>query len=297
MSPFFSVIIPSYNRADLILKTIESVLQQSYSNFELIVVDDGSKDNTDDVVKTVSDSRFYYFKRENSERGATRNFGISKAKGKYITFIDSDDLMYHHALLNAHDNLTKNEAIICYAQAFEVIDSSTTKQLQPPTFLSTPILNDAILKGNFLGCIGVFVQNSILQTINFEEDRMFAGTEDWLLWLKLASRYPFYYSNVVCAAMIEHQNRSVLSFSEDKLMYRTNTLKKKLLEDEVFVAQYGKKNIQRIYGHMLSYTSLHLAMSGLKMKALSYFIKSIFAHFPELFTRRTLGIFKTILLK
>jgi hypothetical protein len=205
--------------------------------------------------------------------------------------------MYPNALENAVENLTRYAMPSCYAQAFEVLDSTTGKQLQAPTFLDTTTLNEAIVKGNFLGCIGVFVQNAILQNINFEGNRMFAGTEDWLLWLQLAARYPFYYSNLVCACMMEHQNRSVLSFSEEKLMYRTNNLKKFLEADKVFVDCYGNKAIKRIYAHMLSYTALHLAMSGKKRKALNCFLKSISTQFPELFKRRTLGIFKTILMK
>ena len=64
----FSIIIPTYNRAAFILKTIQSLLDQSYQNFEIIVVDDGSKDNTDEIVKGISDSRVSYYKKENGER-------------------------------------------------------------------------------------------------------------------------------------------------------------------------------------------------------------------------------------
>lgn len=297
MPPFFTVIIPSYNRAELILKTINSVLVQSFADFELIVVDDGSTDNTDNVVKAISDERFFYYKKQNGERGATRNFGIKNAVGQYITFIDSDDLMYPHALQNAFENIKRLELPYCYAQAFEVIDVKSRKQLQAPTFITSAKINDVILKGNFLGCIGVFVKNEILQNINFEEDRKFAGTEDWLLWLRLAARYPFHYSNVVCASMIEHENRSVLSFSEEKLLYRTNQLKTLLAQDEEFLKEYGESALDRIYAHMLSYTALHLAMTNEKKKAIKYFLKALRFDFSGLLTRRTLGIFKTILTK
>ena len=92
--PFFSVIIPAYNRADFIGKAISSVLEQTFSDFELIVVDDASTDNTEELVKAFADSRIVYVKNDtNLERCRSRNKGISLAKGQYICFLDSDD--YH----------------------------------------------------------------------------------------------------------------------------------------------------------------------------------------------------------
>ena len=97
----FSIIIPTYNRAAFIRNTIQSLLNQSYSNFEIIVVDDGSKDNTDEIVKEITDPRVLYFKKENAERGAARNYGLNLAKGTYVNFFDSDDLAYPNHLASA----------------------------------------------------------------------------------------------------------------------------------------------------------------------------------------------------
>ena len=100
--PLFTIVIPCYNRGHLIKQTLSAALNQEFLNFELILVDDGSTDNTEEIVSVIKDSRFRYFKKENAERGAARNFGIQKARGKYITFCDSDDLLYTNYLLNAH---------------------------------------------------------------------------------------------------------------------------------------------------------------------------------------------------
>ena len=96
----FSIIIPTYNRASLIKETINSVLLQDYPNFEIIIVDDGSTDDTENIVKSIEDSRINYHKKTNAERGAARNFGIKLAKGEYITFLDSDDILYVNHLTN-----------------------------------------------------------------------------------------------------------------------------------------------------------------------------------------------------
>ena len=87
----FSIIIPTYNRANLIGKAIDSVLAQTYHNWELIIIDDGSTDNTRDVVRSYNDNRIKYFYQENRGRSAARNYGIDISKGDYISFLDDDD--------------------------------------------------------------------------------------------------------------------------------------------------------------------------------------------------------------
>ena len=82
------VIIPTYNRAGWITKTVQSILDQTHSKFEIIVVDDGSTDNTTGVLEAIKDPRVSYFKIINQERGAARNFGRLKSKGDYIVFIE-----------------------------------------------------------------------------------------------------------------------------------------------------------------------------------------------------------------
>ena len=91
--PLVSVIIPTYNRADLIGHTLESVINQSYRNLEIIVIDDGSVDNTEEVVKAIGDSRIRYIRHQTNCGGSTaRNTGVEAARGEYIAFLDSDDI-------------------------------------------------------------------------------------------------------------------------------------------------------------------------------------------------------------
>jgi glycosyltransferase involved in cell wall biosynthesis len=90
-SPFFSIILPTYNRASFISKAIESVIDQLYNKWELIILDDGSTDNTKEIVLSFNDDRIRYIYQENKERSAARNNGIRNAKGEYICFLDSDD--------------------------------------------------------------------------------------------------------------------------------------------------------------------------------------------------------------
>jgi glycosyltransferase involved in cell wall biosynthesis len=292
---FFSIIIPTYNRAQFIPATLASVLQQTFPSFEVIVVDDGGTDNTRQLVEGLGSDKVLYFKKQNGERGAARNFGIQKASGQYISFLDSDDQLYPDHLQEAYNRLSREPGITCYAQAYEIREATNGRILVPGTFIGTETINEKLIAGNFLSCFGVFVRKEVLTHLRFEEDRRFAGTEDWLLWLQLAARYPFYYSNRVTGAMLEHESRSVLSFREESLLFRTMALKQKLESDPEFVAAFGKTAIQRVYAHMLTYTSLHLAMSRKKRKALHYWWKALKADSAEVLSRRSLAIGKKLL--
>ena len=90
--PIVSIIIPTFNRSNLISRSVKSVLNQTMVDFELIIVDDGSKDNTDKIIGSFKDERIRYFKQEiNKGQNAALNFGVVKSNGKYVAFLDSDD--------------------------------------------------------------------------------------------------------------------------------------------------------------------------------------------------------------
>lgn len=112
MKVFFSVILPTFNRRDFITEAINSLLNQTYYNWELIIVDDGSTDNTREVVEQFSkkDSRIKYHYQKNSERSAARNNGINKTMGNYVCFIDSDDLYEDNYLSALHEFIQKSES-------------------------------------------------------------------------------------------------------------------------------------------------------------------------------------------
>jgi glycosyltransferase involved in cell wall biosynthesis len=292
--PFFSIIIPTYNRAGLIASTIQSVLAQTCTSYEIIIVDDGSEDGTEEIINNFSSSKIVFARKENEERGAARNYGWKKAMGNYVTFLDSDDVLYSNHLEEAYKFLSKEKDIACYAQAYEIKNSANGEILRAGYRFQRKTINKQILEGNFLSCFGVFIKKEIYSILNFDEDRKFSGTEDWLLWLQLSARYPFYYNNAVTGALLEHDHRSVLLFNEESLIYRAELLRDKLNRDPVFISTFGKKKVKNIYAHMLSYTSLHLAMSKEKRKAIRYWLKAININLNELLTRRTLSITKKI---
>ena len=294
-SPFFSIIIPTYNRSQFIGATLNSVLGQEFASYEVIVVDDGSTDNTEDVVRSINNPRVTYYKKANGERGAARNFGWKLANGKYVTFLDSDDLFYSHHLETAFREATKLNFPNCFAQGFEIIESSTKKVVSRGYRTRHQTINKDIFKGNFLACFGVFMKRELIDEIKFEEERKFAGSEDWLLWLQLSARYPFHYSNNITGALLKHKGRSVNFLDADNLLFRADFIKKCLQRDPVFQKIFGNEGVSIAYSHVLTYACLVMADKE-KRKTLLYFTKAIKANTKELFTQRSLAIFKRILL-
>ena len=118
--PLISVIVPTYNRADLIPRAIASIQKQSYQNLEIIVVDDASQDDTESVVRQLNDSRLQYICHPANLGGSeARNTGIKQAKGSYVAFLDSDDVWLSNKLQSQLDAIAKANSvvnIVCYSQ-------------------------------------------------------------------------------------------------------------------------------------------------------------------------------------
>jgi glycosyltransferase involved in cell wall biosynthesis len=289
--PRFSVVIPTYNRADFISKTISSVLAQAFTGFELIVVDDGSSDNTTEVVETFNDSRIRYFKQSNKERGAARNFGVSQASGEYVTFLDSDDVIYPDHLQTADEALTKFRQPPWLHCRYEIIRRS--KSIPMPE-LGADAANK-LIEGNFMSCQGVFLSREVALENPFDEDRAIAGMEDWELWLRLSARYPLVISNKITSALIDHQERSVSTGSAAKLIEKTLLFMDKVMNNKSITQKYSRsKHI--FQSQCYSYIALHLALLKTeKSSAMRFLLRSVMTWPGSIWRRRFLATIKHIL--
>lgn len=135
----YSIIVPTYNRVNYLFKCIDSVLDQTYDKFELIIIDDGSTDNTEELVKKYSDKRIKYYKNQNHGIGYSRNFGIDKANGDYIFFLDSDDYLNEDMLEQVNKQIKCNDILIFNYQ--EIYEKDNHKLLN-----SYPVFNNYTLK-------------------------------------------------------------------------------------------------------------------------------------------------------
>ena len=151
MSRLVSIIIPCYNAEKYIAETIQSVINQTYKNWELIVVNDGSTDNSPDIIKefVANDNRITFIDKPNSGVSDSRNKGLAKAKGAYIAFLDADDVWNFQYLEKQIENLQANHYTISYT-ACQLINQKGEKLQQYIRGENTPQLNDFLLqKANY----------------------------------------------------------------------------------------------------------------------------------------------------
>ena len=289
----FSIIIPTYNRAAFILKTIQSLLDQSYQNFEIIVVDDGSKDNTDEIVKGISDSRVSYYKKENGERGAARNYGLDRANGDYVNFFDSDDLAYPNHLASAHAVVEEKGNPEVFHLGYD-IKAPSGKLLAEYNNFNGDIENDAI-KVKRISINALFIKTTVAKEIKFSENRLLSASEDALFLCRLCVKYQLLHKNIVTSTIIEHDSRSMTIASEQQLINRQKYLVEELQADEIFMNKYGYC-INDIIGEMDYLLCLSCLAIKNKKKAWQYFKSYRKNKKASLFNRRTLTFIKKMLL-
>jgi glycosyltransferase involved in cell wall biosynthesis len=189
--PLISVIIPAYNAQTTIQKTIESVLNQTFTDFELLVIDDGSQDATLEVVERISDQRLKVFSYPNAGVSATRNRGLAKATGELITFLDADDLWTPDKLEAQLDALKANpQAAVAYSWT-DYIDECDRILYPGAHVTANGDVYTKLLLSDFLenGSNALIRREALIDVGGFDE--ALCGPEDWDLFLRLAAKYQF----------------------------------------------------------------------------------------------------------
>lgn len=182
-----SIIIPTYNRADMILTALESVLAQTYSDWEAIVVDDGSTDATRDVISVVKDDRVRYIAQANKGLPGARNTGIRASTGEYVAFLDSDDAFLPEKLAVQVPRLDAEPALGLIAGGYIEVDPAMRpiRELRP--WEKHPQMNLPVWVRACLFCVGSpLVRRSWLEKAGLFDESM-RYVEDWDLWLRMAS--------------------------------------------------------------------------------------------------------------
>jgi len=190
MKPFFSVVIPTYNRADKLERALKSVLCQTYKNFEILVMDNGSTDNTHEIVASFSDPRIKYEWDENSGGPARpRNRGIALAKSEWICFLDSDDWWMADKLQACFDCI--NDKVDLIYHDLEIVSDNprlfSRKKIMTTWQVKAPVLVSLLLKGNPIINSSVVARKSLLDKIGgIDESVEMIAAEDYNAWLHIA---------------------------------------------------------------------------------------------------------------
>lgn len=205
----FSVVIPLYNKELSIQNTILSVLNQSYQNFEIVVINDGSTDSSVDAVKSINDERVRIIHQENQGVSAARNRGIEEAKYEWVAFLDGDDLWENNHLEEVNKMMTvfPNEKV--YVTSFEYSDKRVMyKHKREDSIFKIENYFKEAIRENLMWTSIVVVHKSCFDAIGFFNQILVRG-EDLDVWARLAKKYQIVKSEKITALYrVDSENRT-----------------------------------------------------------------------------------------
>ena len=188
--PYVSVVIPTFNHAKFLKKALDSVVAQSFQNWEAVVVNNFSTDNTIEVVNSFADPRIKLFNfSNNGVIAASRNHGLKEAAGDFIAFLDSDDVWYPNKLQKCVEQASAGYQFICHGELWINNDLTQRTVMYGPA--SNATYNRLLYKGNCISTSTTFIAKSLLGSVQgFDENPEIITTEDYDLWLRLAAKNP-----------------------------------------------------------------------------------------------------------
>ena len=279
--PFFTVVIPTYNRAEKLKATILSVLEQTYTDFELLVMDDGSTDHTEEIVSSFCDNRIRYDWAPNSGGPATpRNRGIDAASASWISFLDADDIWYPTRLSDVAEAITchTESDVFCHNEKLHVIGSNEKIILQYGPYEAN-FYRILLTQGNRLSTSAVTVRRDFLlkHQLRFNQASNYVIVEDFDLWLRLANNGARFYfiAKALGEYIIENDN---ISHATDKARHNHRIL----LMDHVYKIQQFEQNKEKLWSEISLLLDVEEARDllgkgkifyGLRLLAGSVFIK------------------------
>lgn len=231
-----SVVIPTYNSEKTVLIAIKSVLMQNYQDWEIVIVDDGSKDDTfnviDDFLKTLPHNisvKIKLLKQENQGPSAARNLGVNLSKGEYIAFLDSDDVWDKNKLEIQMKHMENDDSLYLCATAFgkKRIKNNLTKQY---------ISFRKLLFNNFFSTPTVLVRSVVFEKFHFDVNQR--NSEDYKLWLEIAYSYKCIYINEILA----NNQTNKKDYGESGLSANLWKMEKGELSNYVFLYKQSKIN-------------------------------------------------------
>ena len=276
--PIVSVIIPTYNREKLLMRAIQSVLNQTFKDFEIIVVDDSSRDNTKEVVKSIKDKRikYIYKSRLPHNPASTRNEGIIKSKGKYIAFLDDDDEWFPEKLQLQLKEFENRNIGLVYTKCI-TLKNGKLNRISNIKRISTP---SVMIKKEVINKVGLFDEN-----LDCVEDRD--------MWLRVSKEYEFKFIDKVLIKVYLHNENQI-----------SRNIRKKIKSEEYFIAKYLLEKFKEgtLYRNYFNLGSLYIKESNFKKAKncfkISFYLKERFRTLFYLFmTNLCPKLFRRVLIE
>jgi teichuronic acid biosynthesis glycosyltransferase TuaG len=258
MQHLISIIMPALNAGKYIAQSIGSVIDQTYVNWELIIVDDGSTDDTADIVRGLAahDARVNYVFRENGGQAAARNTGIRMSQGSLIAFLDADDLWVKEKLDLQIRALEETTADLISSNGFVFRDDFTTTEAYElatvPGKTSGPEMFNLLYSFNRIQIQSVLVWKIWLEKVQlFDEDRKYQNCEDYDLWLSLARSGAVFYG--MEQKLIKYRRHAAASTHEESNVLRPMiaVIKKHSSGESVSANQVGMR-IRNLYRNLIA---------------------------------------------
>lgn len=188
--PLVSVLLATHNGLSFIREAIQSVLDQSYRNLELLIIDDASIENIEEIVQSFTDNRLKYYRLKN-QHGLTKalNFGLKLARGKYIARIDDDDMwLDKDKLQNQIELMEEDSQLAVCGSRYIVIDESSQERFRMPVATSDDQIRKTVLQSNQFAHSAVCIRKEALDELGFYDERL-KFSQDYELWLRLGTKY------------------------------------------------------------------------------------------------------------
>ncbi|WP_140456660.1 MULTISPECIES: glycosyltransferase family 2 protein [Priestia] len=203
-----SVIIPTYNRAHLLMNAVNSILDQTYKVLEIIIIDDCSTDNTQELVKTITNNKIKYIKNKTNQGGAeSRNIGAKYASGKFIAFLDSDDHWEKSKLEQQMTILNTNDSIGVVYSGIKIIDGTKQNKTLLPDKRGD--LSSELLMANCVGSTStVVIRRELFNSVK-GFDKSMPSCQDWDLWIRLSKITHFDYIKEALVNYYEHPGERI----------------------------------------------------------------------------------------
>lgn len=278
----FSVIIPAYNAGQFIKRTLDSVANQTYSNFEIVITNDGSVDNTEAVIREYSQShpslQIHMASQKNKGIGSARNNGIFRARGKYLAFLDADDCWYSNKLESVYEILKESpDRDVLYHDEVEIREGKGETKSHYGT-VSSPVYEDLLFNGNRLSTSATVVNRELAQRIGgFSENPDFNSAEDYDFWLRLAkNEAKFYYF----PAILGEYHRVANSVSLRAVYHGTNCFNviqhhiKQMMDIEGQNKNILQKALNKLESEIIFNTGRASFVEGNYKQASQYYLKA-----------------------
>jgi glycosyltransferase involved in cell wall biosynthesis len=269
--PFFSIVVPIYNRADLFLATLSTLQEQDFKDFEIIIIDDGSSDNIKERIGafTSAHNNIHYFYQKNGERGSARNNGIRRATGKYVVMFDSDDFMHKNHLSTLHAAIFSLGQPAFIATHFDFVNNGQHTSSDIMKLKEGYYDYRLFLHGNPLAC-NICLKKDNTDLHLFEEDRKYAMLEDWMFLIQNLRHNKLYLVGKVTISQNDHDQRSMKN--DNVALIRKAALAHSWILKNVSLSEAEKKVLDAQVNY---FSAIHYYLDNNRSKALKHLSAAI----------------------